>query len=142
MANVLLLVVPSNYTENQATPTHTDSTMCMQQKLYQPHPTTHTITDHSLYFFKTRFVTSCSYLLHHPLTLKAIGFAGNVRNRFSSDQCKDILPVCGRLSMKKTTSSLIFLLLLKYPFFAPTPDRLPFPPPLIPQTLLKRQIGA
>ena len=30
----------------------------------------------------------------------------------------------------------------KYPFFAPTPDRLPLPPPLIPQTLLKGQIGA
>ena len=94
-------------------PTPAGSTMCMQQKLYKPHPTTHTITDHSLYFFKTRFVTSSSYLLHHPLTLKAIGFAGNVRNRFSSDQCKDILPVCGRLSMKKITSSLIFLLLLR-----------------------------
>ena len=30
----------------------------------------------------------------------------------------------------------------KYPFFAPTPNRLPLPPPLIPQTLLKRQTGA
>ena len=30
----------------------------------------------------------------------------------------------------------------KYPFFALTPDRLPLPPPLIPQTLLKGQIGA
>ena len=75
-------------------------------------------------FLKTRFVTSSSYLLHHPqVTLKAIGFAGNVRNRFSSDQCKDILPVCGRLSMKKTTPSLILLSLLrkKISFLCPHP---------------------
>ena len=30
----------------------------------------------------------------------------------------------------------------KYPFFAPNPYYLPLPPPLIPQTLLKRQIEA
>ena len=65
-------------------------------------------------FFKTRFVTSSSYLLHHPqLTVKAIDFAGNLRNRFSSDQCEHILLVCGRLSMKKTTPSLILLSLLR-----------------------------
>ena len=29
----------------------------------------------------------------------------------------------------------------KYPFFVPTPNRLPLLPPLTPQTLLKRQIG-
>ena len=29
----------------------------------------------------------------------------------------------------------------KYPFFVPTPNRLPPPSPLTPQTLLKRQIG-
>ena len=88
--------------------------LCMQQKLYRPHPTTLTITDHSLYFSKTRFITSSSYLLHHPqLTVKAIGFAGNLRNRFSSDQCEHILLVCGRLLMKKTTPSLILLSLLR-----------------------------
>ena len=98
--------------------------LCNQQKLYKPHPTKLTITDHRLYFFKTRFVTSSSYLLHHSqLTLKATGFAGNFRNRFSSDQCKDILPVCGRLSMKKTTPSLILLSLLrkKISFLCPHP---------------------
>ena len=69
-------------------------------------------------------------LLHPPqLTLKAIPFAGNVRNWFPSNQYKNILPVCRRLSIKMTTFSLIssYYWHKKYPFFAPSPQS--FNPP-------------
>ena len=67
-------------------------------------------------FFEDHICNLIPLLLHPPqLTLKAIPFAGNVRNWFPSHQDKNILPVCRRLSIKMTTFSLNsdFLLLLR-----------------------------
>ena len=72
-------------------------------------------------------------LLHPPqLTLKAIPFAGNVRNWCPSNQYKNILPVCRRLLIKMTTFSLIssYYWDKKCLFFAPRSPQSFNPPPL------------
>ena len=57
-------------------------------------------------FFEDFICNLIPLLLHPPqLTLKAIPFAGNVRNWFPSNQDKNILPVRRRLSISLPPSS-------------------------------------
>ena len=76
-------------------------------------------------FFEDFICNLIPLLLHPPqLTLKAIPFAGNVRNWFPSNQCKTILPVCTRLLIKTTTFSpnFSFPIEIKKTFLPPPPQ--------------------
>ena len=107
-----------------------------------PPPPPLPITDRSLHFFKTRFLTwsplvfissSTTYLGSHSICRKC-------QNWFPSNQCKKILPVCARLLIKTTTFSpnFSFPIEIKKSFLHPPPNRLPPSWPLTPPILLKR----
>ena len=110
----------------------------MWQKFYRPHPTPLPITDYSLYFFKTRFltwsplvfITSCTtYLESHSFCRKchqtnAITFCQFVEVYQSKNYLFPNFPLIIEIN--------------KYRFLAPLLMVFPPPQPLTPPTLHKR----